>query len=229
MHPLQQTLDTSQHEFRHEGPVKRRTSLDNSCLSAHESMRMLLPDPESYERSTRQPRRYSLTHELTITATFMASDKTDKQKDVLDLDCHNSNHSRTTVSIEGLPPMEQQGDEELSEDDLFDNSDYDSFCDASVQEQANKEYLIKDLGASCFWGGEASISDFHHLDGSVGNLSMPNHRSAALNRSELCMPDVIEEEGHASEQAQPASPVRRVLRVPKGRSPAKKVVRKVKG
>ena len=217
MHPLQETLDTSQHEFRHEGPVKRRTSLDNSCLSAHESMRMLLPDPESYEGGTK-PRRYSLTHKMTITATFMADTSLPKQKDdALDMDCHNSTHSRApAVSIDGLPI------DELSEDDIFD-SDCDSFCDASVQEQANKEYLIKDLGASCFWGGEASLSDFQFLD-------HHNHHNNNMTSLELSMPDVIEEEGHEQEQAIISTPTststpRRGSR----RNPVKKIMRKVRG
>jgi hypothetical protein len=214
MHPLQVSLDTSQHDFGHEAAAKRRMSLDNSCLSAHESLRILLQwqnnnhDPDDYcyddtnrnnsiihhknnnnNNSHRQPRRYSLTHKIHTTATFLAGTAPPPKKGDLDLDCHSSTHTKTNVDnhhhhssskvhsllLESSHDTSCDDDsEELSETDLFDNhsdSDCDSFCNASFQEPANKEYLMTDLGASCFWGGDASLSDLrfqelnvHHGD-----------------------------------------------------------------
>jgi hypothetical protein len=91
MHPLAISLDSSVHSHRHEKRVKRRSSLDNSCLSAHESLRLLLDDNEGFERAV--PRRFSLNCKLRITVTFMAEMTPSSHiKDDLDLDYHRSGH-----------------------------------------------------------------------------------------------------------------------------------------
>lgn len=180
MHPLSTSLDASNHEFRHDGPVaRRRTSLDNSCLSADESVKLILrqtSDDAVEDREDKRPRRLSLNHNSCITVTFLATASTNralKKADDLDMDCHDSSHDRkeTTrapvksvisfggVELEGSDNDDHEMECDMFEDD-FDDSDCDSFCDASVQEPANKEYLVKDLGASAIWSGEASLSEW---------------------------------------------------------------------
>jgi hypothetical protein len=196
MHPLAISLDASLHSHKHAKRVKRRSSLDNSCLSAHESLRLMLDDNEDFERA--MPRRFSLNNKLRITATFMAELKPSCHiKDDLDLDYHHSNHgpsgNHCRKQVAALEP--QSVDEtEFSIDDFSDDSnlsDCDSFCDASVQEPANKEYLQKDLGASCFW--EMSFSDRDDCEDEGGDAFGQN------NMGNLHMSGDLSEGGHIDE------------------------------
>lgn len=50
---------------------------------------------------------------------------------------------------------EQQHSFDDDDDDM--SSECDSFCDAAETERANKEYLKKDLGASCFWSSNDDL------------------------------------------------------------------------
>jgi hypothetical protein len=93
MHPLAIILGNY---FRHDGPVKRRTSLDNSCLSAHASIQLLLhseDETDEYQNESR-PRRLSLNNKATIAITFLAglTPSTHRKDDDLDLDYHKSEH-----------------------------------------------------------------------------------------------------------------------------------------
>lgn len=161
MHPLAKALDASLHDNRHFAAAqRRRSSLDNSCLSAHETLRILLNDEEAFERA--RPRRLSLNHENRITVTFMAqSGASGHRKDGdLDLDHHVETIAKgmpkcfdnsATISLEESEQQAADGSDSSMD------SDCDTFCDASFQEPANKEYLQQDLGASCFW--EMSVLD----------------------------------------------------------------------
>jgi len=159
MHPLATALDTDWHDNRHETPVKRRTSLDNSCLSAHESIRLMLDDEEFEDTARRTPRRRSLDHSVRITATFLADGTSPhvKKGDDLDLDCHildDSKRSKSGMSMTAALNFDSDNEDDSSLDD----SDCDSFCDASFQDEANKDYIENNLGASCYWG-DASLSE----------------------------------------------------------------------
>jgi hypothetical protein len=71
----------------------------------------------------------------------------------------------TAVSV----PVNAQRNKTNEDDDVsgkdsdlssHDSDDDDSFCDASVMEQANEEYIKRDLGASCFWSdGPDDLAD----------------------------------------------------------------------
>jgi hypothetical protein len=79
--------------------------------------------------------------------------------------------------------------DDFSDDSNF--SDCDSFCDASVQEPANREYLQKDLGASCFW--EMSFSDLEDCEDEGGDELGQN------NMGNLRMPGGVSEDGSMEE------------------------------
>ena len=180
MHPLAACADAKWEEHKH--PIKRRSSLDNSCLSAHETLRLLLKskDTEDDEYESSQPRRLSLNPKSSITATFLADKKSSghrKEAD-LDLDYHNSEHNASN----NHNTTSMLGDEESISNESYMDSDCDSFCEASGQEQANEEYLQQDLGASCFW-------DMTYDDMNVE----PDH--------EMNVPNVISEEGDDSHVA----------------------------
>lgn len=63
-------------------------------------------------------------------------------------------------------PLPAHGSSHHGGNDDDDDSDCDSFGEANEMEQADKEYLQKDLGASCFWGEECPALDMN--DGGVG-------------------------------------------------------------
>jgi len=173
MHPLETTLDESVHTARAHA-AKRRSSLDNSCLAAAETFRHLVPDCVDFTMSPR--RRLSLNAmEQAKTTTFLATNPDSRPKLDLDADFHNSIHSSqaflryanksshsagtfSTASGFGVAGGDRD-DGSIGGSSL--ESDADTFCDASVQEPANREYLRKDLGASCFWNsGDMGLSDF---------------------------------------------------------------------
>ena len=170
--------------------MKRRTSLDNSCLSAaHASLKIMMQEQDSEEYANRRPRRFSLNNNSTIAVTFLATviPSGHRKSDALDLDLHCSEHG----SNDGLPRGKQMSfgtAETLSFDDdssCFSlDTDCASFCDASVQEQANKEYLQKDLGASCFW--DIDFSDMGDDDEGTTENAMP---AAIAESDELDLSD----------------------------------------
>jgi hypothetical protein len=168
MHPLDAKFDESGQAHY----AKRRTSLDNSCLSAPETFRFTLPyDASGYDFDDSPRRRLSLNNEATVTTTFLAgpaSHHGPREKQGLDVDLHSSIHgSPSQLNRPRVPPLPtsallspssvSDGGSDF-EDDLSGGSDCDSFCDASVQEPANREYLRRDLGASCFWNSIDSCS-----------------------------------------------------------------------
>jgi hypothetical protein len=180
MHPLDSKLE----ESRQMHYAKRRTSLDNSCLSAPETFRFALPYDENdcdFDDSPR--RRLSLNNAVSITTTFLAgamSHHGSREKQGLDVDFHSSVHgSPSQRSRSKVPPLAESAllspnavsdDGSDLEEDLSCGSDCDSFCDASVQEPANREYLRRDLGASCFWNSidSCSLGDSNGFLGEIG-------------------------------------------------------------
>lgn len=172
MHPLEVSLDESSRynaSRRQGGEARRRSSLDNSCLGAALSFQHVIASTnnhdEEFAMSASPRRRLSLNGKETTAVTFLATVCQEENRPKLDLDADfhtnsvhrsrplstptKSGHS-TTVSMSSNPSC-SFGDNDDSESSL--ESDADSFCDASVQEPANKEYLRKDLGASCFIDG----------------------------------------------------------------------------
>ena len=162
MHPLAETLDGSFHQSKQQ--QKRRSSLDNSALSAEESFISLIPDIEDYDASARK-RRYSLNNSVNKNTTFLAELLTNRpKKDLdLDLDCHMSNHSKGPQNGRYSSRHSNKLDDGTGDTqntslvDTLDMSDSSmesssgTFCDAEEGEPANRAYLQKDLGASCFW------------------------------------------------------------------------------
>jgi hypothetical protein len=204
-HPLESKLDES---FHRKAPARRRSSLDNSNLSAEGAVKeRLLVTIYGDEKRTQQHRRPSLSDGLTVPITFLAdSNGATRPKVDLDWDLHTSAHSRTKASTTSAAYQTQSllnrstksadtpasGSEhdkdwamaghanttsfnprranatDSSDDESNYNSDLsshssdddDSFCDASVMEQANEEYIKQDLGASCFWSdGPDDLAD----------------------------------------------------------------------
>ena len=170
MHPLEAALDSSFHNPTQQ--KKRRSSLDNSALSAQESfMSCLIPDIEDYGGSSSRKRRYSLNSCEYKNTTFLAElMPTRNKKEVdLDLDFHTSGHSEGPVTGRGGGTRRHSRDSNKLQDgtgdtqntslgdtiDLSESSMEESssgtFCDAEEGEPANRAYLQKDLGASCFW------------------------------------------------------------------------------
>jgi hypothetical protein len=166
MHPLGQTLDASFHQPKQQ---RRRSSLDNSCLSAAESFFTLIQDIEEYELSSPQRqriRRFSLNNSESMPITFLADLLPRAPKKELDEDFHSSAHpggegdryqSSHSAKLEDGSGETQDTSTmdsmvELSESSMDDDEDScDSFCDAEEYEPANRAYLRRDLGASCFW------------------------------------------------------------------------------
>jgi hypothetical protein len=129
---------------------------------------MLIDDASAWHDDSPQ-RRLSLNNRVTIPTTFLAGpvssqDRGSRVKQELDTDFHSSLHGSPSAVRAKIQPwhlteppvlfspiaVSCDGDDTFDEDESFD-SDCDTFCDASVQEAANREYLRKDLGASCFW------------------------------------------------------------------------------
>jgi hypothetical protein len=161
--------------------VKRRSSLDNSCLASNDSFRQIISlDFLDSPRRQRHHRRLSLNPGNTVTTSFLAGPDHRPQMD-LDLDWHSSDHK-----LEGNPkrfrrcsstPSKLAGSENSnetvatvrSEDEISLNSssdsssDCDSFCDASFHEPADNDYLRNNLGASCFWNSDASLHMDHEI------------------------------------------------------------------
>jgi hypothetical protein len=77
----------------------------------------------------------------------------DDDDDDMKNESNNDNASKGKVNHKD--DLDHVEDEDINEYD-DDDDDCDSFCDAQGNERANKEYLKKDLGASCLW---SSIDD----------------------------------------------------------------------
>jgi hypothetical protein len=190
-HPLEQTLDES---FHRRPPVRRRSSLDNSGLTAEGAVReRIASSQDSLDddrmQKQRPKRRPSLT-DVSVPVTFLANMNGTSHRPRVDLDedlhssAHNATHlptpsksnKQTTFapatdlvspsSCGSSPP--HSNDINNSHDNWSNSSTSsgddgdggDSFCDASVQEQANEEYIKTDLGASCFWSeGPDDLAD----------------------------------------------------------------------
>jgi hypothetical protein len=166
MHPLDTSLDRSWHEGRHGHRVKRRSSLDNSCLASNSTFRQIIT-LDFFESPARQHRRLSLNPGDTVTTSFLAGGDQRPQLE-LDLDWHNSNHEPVVInqrrlegvssktaesenSNETLVTVDTEKDDEISlnSNSSDSSSECDSFCDASFHELADKDYLRNNLGASC--------------------------------------------------------------------------------
>ena len=207
VHPLESKLDES---FHRRPPARRRSSLDNSNLSAEGAVKERLAsarDPlDDDDKKQNQQRRPSLSDGITIPITFLANaNGVPRPKVDLDMDLHTSAHSRTKGTVGGgatlrrsllnrpsspdstgsgsdndddigcsilvaaVSPRKASATDDKEEvhdsgpdSDLSSHSsdDDDSFCDASVMEQANEEYIKDDLGASCFWSdGPDDLAD----------------------------------------------------------------------
>jgi hypothetical protein len=179
MHPFDCSLDTSfhkhSHQPHHQRKQARRSSLDNGCFyDKHDLMSIASAslDDSSHGSRAALPRRRSLNTALVIPTTFLASStapKVNKITSDLDLDCHiwvnespqnyNNNNKALYPSSHHTKPvaMEVTDDEQDSDrrhNESCGSTDFDpnedSFCEASFAEQANKEYMMRDLGASCF-------------------------------------------------------------------------------
>ncbi|EEC44145.1 predicted protein [Phaeodactylum tricornutum CCAP 1055/1] len=179
---LDKDLDASLHSQSHHGqrPARRRSSLDNSCLAAPETFREYLfdigQDDKDLERGPRERRRLSLNNRTSTTTIFLAgSPSTHRPKIDLDKDWHDSFHSKTPTDL-----LSSHHDSATSWD-----SDEDSFCDATEEEPANREYLRRDLGASCRWSDDGS-EDFDFEDEEDVNVGPGRHlmsRSTSSRRA----------------------------------------------
>lgn len=163
MHPLEAGMsDNHNHSSRSGPPARRRTSLDNSSLAAPDSFKQFLMDSEDddyHEKPLR--RRLSLNNHDTTTPTFLAELRPKKAHSTeLDLDLHSSSHHGVSyqngTAVPSLLGGGMAGGGLLGGDDSSEclESDDDSFCDASIQDQADHEYIQTDLGASCFFQGD---------------------------------------------------------------------------
>lgn len=185
-----------QDSHSHSAAIKRRSSLDNSCLAACDSFHQVLPE-EHHNYSSPKHRRLSLDHRKAVNANFLASadGSENRPKLELDLDLHSSMHSKTSPSRhsyraslpskltnsessnETFETVDTENDADIISDEysLDSCSGCDSFGEASVHELANKDYLRNNLGESVFWASNASLS---------GDL-----------KYEIDMADVVMEEG----------------------------------
>jgi hypothetical protein len=158
---------------------------------------MMLIDDVSACHDDSPRRRLSLNNGVTAPTTFLAgpiSSQGSRAKQELDSSLHESPAGvRTNVQalrLTELPvifsriSVSYDGDDTDNEDESFD-SDCDTFCDASVQEPANREYLRKDLGASCFWNSinTCSLSDANEfLDDIERNVDAMIHEDRLQDR-----------------------------------------------
>lgn len=164
MHPLDHSLDENFHQPKLQ---RRRSSLDNSCLGAAQSSLLVFNADDS--EGTRK-RRLSLNNTTATIPTFLAEWSVRPKSKDLDMDWHESVHSRTSLMGEDSPTatagggsvmQNSMGSAKMSfgsvegSESSLDDSDGDSFCDASAEEPANRIYLRKDLGASCFWSDDS--------------------------------------------------------------------------
>ena len=210
MHPLDSSLDTSFHHSEKERGARRRTSLD--CQASLDSVRVSLFENEDDHRFPRQ-HRLSLNNNITTTTLFLAGNETRPKCVELDMDFHASTHSRASNRMSSKHSGSLETQETLICDSDNDSessleSECDSFCDASVEAPANKEYLRKDLGASCWLGDSFESLSF---DGNDNEGEEVNNESPVLHSS-------------ADEQEVPQSPNRRGRRIA-----IRKLIKRVRG
>jgi hypothetical protein len=141
------------------------------------------------------PRRLSLNLNSTTNTTFLASNTvgvSHADKSDLDKDCHlwsdedyarngrngaslHSHQSQTVVrrSVRTSSVVSMENNDGEDDDDStvsFDGSQ-DSFCEATGAEPANSEYLMQDLGASCFWNDVDFCSELQRRKESKSNIN----------------------------------------------------------
>jgi hypothetical protein len=158
-------LDASLHESCHGSSrrsPRRRLSLDNSCLATPDTAfrSNYLYDMYRDEDIDRYPqhRRLSLNNRTQATEFFLAGPQSlRRDKMDLDKDMHDSLHSK-----ESTEKFSSHHDSASSWD-----SDGDSFCEASVEDQANREYLHQE---SFFWR-HGSSDEFDFDDSNHGPAS----------------------------------------------------------
>lgn len=138
-------------------------------------MSCLILDIKDYGISSRK-RRYSLDSCEYKATTFLAELVPTRRKKDLDCDFHSSGHSEGPVTGRGGGTRYSRhshkdgasadtqntslGDTLDLSDSSMEDSSSGTFCDAEENEPANRAYLQKDLGASCFWDdGFESDSD----------------------------------------------------------------------
>ena len=154
MHPLNTALEDLPHEQQ---IPKRRSSLDNSLLAPGRSSRLLTEADDEDEKESNQPRRLSLNNHARITISFLASGHLKRTHGDLDMDYHKSEHApgdAKKLSSTGTTAEDVSDDDD---DSTLSYDDCDSFCDASVQQEADKDYLRRDLGASCIWDDTTTV------------------------------------------------------------------------
>lgn len=145
MHPLNTALEDLPHE---QHTQKRRSSLDNSCLAPGRSSRLLT---DADDEDSNQPRRLSLNNHTRISISFLASGHLKRMHSDLDMDNHKSDHAPQHGDAKKLSSTGTTAEDVSEGDSTLSYDDCDSFCDASVQQEADKDYLRRDLGASCIW------------------------------------------------------------------------------
>ena len=182
MHPLDRVHDTTfdKHDVK---KAVRRTSLDNSCLQDKQDvLAKMITGSTCLDDSNHEPvrRRLSLNNVMAKPTTFLATPAGDHQpKTELDMDYHvGEDNDDENDGDSGLPDSNSfvcqssfgelgrghvisEDEEDKDESSLL--TDGDSFCEATGSEPANREYIVKELGASCFWDGDGdgdhNISD----------------------------------------------------------------------
>lgn len=158
MHPLEKDIEKESEQFERKPPVRRRSSLD--CTSSLDGVRTEryggdaagTPTEDLYSRV---PRRLSLSNKVSVPTTFLASSSS-REKEDLDTDLHNSlhsvsNHQYSEGGGSSTNYSSKLGHPDWDDESSLENSDMDSFGEASEGEEADKDYIRKDLGASCFF------------------------------------------------------------------------------
>jgi hypothetical protein len=153
------------------------------------------------------PRRLSLNLNSTTNTTFLASntvgvshaDRCDLDKDchlwsdeeyarngrkTASLHSHQSTSARRSAPTSSVVSMENNNEDDDDDDSTvsFDGSQ-DSFCEATGAEPANSEYLMQDLGASCFWNDVDFCSELQRRKESKTSTNSNEHNQTASPHS----------------------------------------------
>lgn len=215
MHPLNITLADLPHEQQ---IPKRRSSLDNSLLAPGRSSRLFTEADEEDEKESNQPRRLSLNNHARITISFLASGHLKRTHGDLDMDYHKSEHApgdAKKLSSTGTTADVSDGDDD--DDSTLSYDDCDSFCDASVQQEADKDYLRRDLGASCIWDDTTTVDT--RLVEELEEMSLDSVPE------DLCEVDEEQEDADEEKKNPPAADSDAVLKRAKRRSFTKRMPR----
>lgn len=164
--------------------ARRRTSLDNGYLASTDLMMLASSNANGLEKYNshlneycQRPRRLSLNNCTAMNTTFLTSvnyNVSTATKNDLDRDFHSwldessyamtksSSHSRISkansldLSKKGAATAQAVvSDIDGTSSSGDGGSQCDSFCEATGAEPANREYMMQDLGASCFWDDDA--------------------------------------------------------------------------